>query len=300
MLRNMDISLKDRVIRSPGHRYMLPSQPRPHKYQTKVDQTERFTKVLNMVRDGMSVRRAAESFNIPKSTLHDHVTGKVLAHGQSSPPRYLTNEEEEELEEFLSGCASVGFARSQQQVMELVQEVVNRKGYSVHVSHGWWESFRQTHPNLSLRTASPPAYARVMGSDPMVINKYYDLLERTLTDNDLLDKPAQIFNLDETGMPLNPSPPCLVVPRGMKNPNAIGSGDKSQITVLACCSASGYALPPIIILDRLNLKQEFTTGEVPGSVYGLSRKGWIDGELLRCGLSGTSCFMLLLFDQFCY
>lgn len=100
----------------------------------------------------------------------DHVTGKVLTLGQSGPPKYLTNEEEEELEEFFSGCASVGFARSQQQVMELVQEVVNRKGYSVHVSHGWWESFQQRHLNLTLRKASPPSYAQVMGSDPMVIN----------------------------------------------------------------------------------------------------------------------------------
>ena len=197
MLRKTDVSLKDRIIKSPGHYYAPASQPRPHKYHTQVDRTERFTKALNMVRDGVSVRRAAESFNIPKSTLHDHVTGKVLALGQSGPPKYLIDDEEEELEEFLSGCASVGFARSRQQVMELVQEVVNRKGYSVHVSHGWWESLRRRHPNLVLRTASPLAYARVMGSDPMVINKYYDLLERTLADNDLVDKPAQILTEKE-------------------------------------------------------------------------------------------------------
>ena len=124
-----------------------------------------------------------------------------------------------------------------------------------------------------------------MGSDPTVIRKYYDLLERTLSDNHLLDKPAQIFNLDETGMPLNPSPPLLVATRGLKNPSAVGSGDKSQITVLACCSASGYVLPPFVILDRLNLKQEFTGGEVPGTVYGLSKKGWIDGELFEMWFS---------------
>ena len=123
-----------------------------------------------------------------------------------APPKYVADEEEEESEEFLSGCASVSFARSRQQVLELVQEVVNRKGYTVRVSHGWRDSFRWRHPNLTLRTASPLSYARVMGSDPTVISKYYDLLERTLSDNNLLDKPSQIFNLDETGMPLNPAP----------------------------------------------------------------------------------------------
>ena len=165
-----------------------------------------------------------------------------MAIGHSGPPKYLTDEEEEELEEFLAGCASVGFTRTRHQTLELVQEVVNRKGYTVHVSHGWWDSFRRRHPNLTLRTASPLSHARVMGSDPAVIGKYFDLLERTLSDNHLLDKPSQIVNLDETGMPLNHSPPHLVATRDMKNPSAIGSGDKSQI--LLCCSASGYVPPP--------------------------------------------------------
>ena len=46
-----------------------------------------------------------------------------------------------------------------------------------------------------------------MASDPEIMNNYYNLLELTLSENDLLDKPAQIFNIDETGMPLDPSPP---------------------------------------------------------------------------------------------
>ena len=77
-----------------------------------------------------------------------------MAIGHSGPPKYLTDEEEEELEEFLAGCASVGFARTRHQTLELVQEVVNRKGYTVHVSHGWWDSFRRRHPNLTLRTVT--------------------------------------------------------------------------------------------------------------------------------------------------
>ena len=149
------------------------------------------------------MRRAAEEYNIPKSTLHDRLAGKVMVGGHSGPLKYLTDEEESELEDFFVGCASVGIARSRQQVLELVREAVNHKGLSVRVSHGWWESFRHRHSNLTLRTASPLSYARVVGSEPTILANYFDLLERTLTDNDLLDKPSQIFNLDETGMPLD-------------------------------------------------------------------------------------------------
>ena len=86
-------------------------------------------------------------------------------------------------------------------------------------------------------------------------------------------------------MPLDPSLPHVVVERGTKHPSAIGSGDKSQITVLVCCSAVGYTLPPFVIFDRLSLKPELTTGEVPGMVNGLSKKGWIDGDLFNMWFS---------------
>lgn len=57
----------------------------------------------------------------------------------------------------------------------------------------------------------------------------------------------------------------------MKYPCAVGFGDKSQMTVLGCCNASHICH---------NWWIEFTAGEVPGTVYGLSRKGWIeDGDL---------------------
>ena len=134
----------------------------------------------------------------------------------------------------------------------------------------------------TLRTAAPVSYARLMASGPDILCNYYDLLERTLrTENGLVDKPSHIFNLDETGMPLDPSPPLVVAKRGQKNPSAVGSGDKTQVTVLACCNAAGYALPPFVIFDRMSLKPELTVGEVPGTVYGLSKKGWIDGDLFE-------------------
>ena len=73
----------------------------------------------------------------------------------------------------------------------------------------------------------------------------------------------------------------MIARRGQKHPSAVGSGDKTQITVLSSCSAAGYALPPFVIFDRKTLKPELTVGEVPGTVHGLSSKGWIDGELFE-------------------
>lgn len=59
----------------------------------------------------------------------------------------------------------------------------------------------------------------------------------------------------------------------------ITGNTKSQVTVLACSSAAGYALPPFVIFDRKSLNPQLTVGEVPGTLYGLSAKGWIDRSL---------------------
>ena len=46
-------------------------------------------------------------------------------------------------------------------------------------------------------------------------------------------------------------------------------------------SAAGYCIPLMIILDRKTLHPDMTIGELPGTIYGLSSKGWIDSELFR-------------------
>ena len=111
------------------------------------------------------------------------------------------------------------------------------------------------------------------------MNRYFDLLEEVLTKNDLIGRPFQLFNMDESGMPLSPKPVKSVFRKGDPNPVAISSGDKTQITVVACVSASGSCMPPMVILDRKTLPPRFTEGEVPGTTYGLSKNGWIDQEL---------------------
>jgi len=68
-----------------------------------------------------------------------------------------------------------------------------------------------------------------------------------MTDNDLLDKPYQIFNMDEFGMPLDPKQVKCVFECGVKNVLAPSSGDKTQITVVACISASGNCMSPMVI-----------------------------------------------------
>ena len=156
----------------------------------------------------------------------------------------------------------MGYARSKQEIISMVRNVVAAKGnHDGVVTDGWWSSFKERHGSLTLRTAEPLPYARAVSSSPEIISHYYDLLEKTLSDNDLMDKPCQIYNMDETGMPLDPTPTKVVTVKGTKHPTCITTGNKAQITVVGCCSADGRALPPMVIFDRKNLKPELTLWE---------------------------------------
>ena len=122
----------------------------------------------------------------------------------------MSVKEEDELVKFLVGSARIGFARTCKHVLAIVRAVVAKKQGAepedVQVTSGWWESFRKRPPQLTLCTVSQLAYARAVAQDPEVISAYYDLLEETLVKNDLMDKPAQIFNCDESGFPLDHKP----------------------------------------------------------------------------------------------
>ena len=65
----------------------------------------------------------------------------------------------------------------------------------------------------------------------------------------------------------------------MKNPLSNSSGTKAQITIVGCVSATGQVLPPMVVWDRKTLTPKLAEGEVPGTIYGLSPKGWMDQEL---------------------
>ncbi len=113
-----------------------------------------------------SVRRIAEEFGVPRSTLQDGVAGRKLPRSMCGKRRYLNDKEESDLVDFLMKCARIGFPRSRSDVISLVQDVCDHRGIETKVSHGWWERMCQCqrHPSLTLRAAANLSRARMLGS----------------------------------------------------------------------------------------------------------------------------------------
>ena len=79
-----------------------------------------------------------------------------------------------------------------------------------------------------------------------MLQRYFDLLEETVKGNKLEGRPGQIFNIDESGMPLDLKAPRLIFQKG-SSVCTLGSGNKSKINIVACASAVGFCLPTMVI-----------------------------------------------------
>ena len=96
----------------------------------------------------------------------------------------------------------------------------------------------------------------------------------------LLSKPMQIFNIDETGVSVVHKVGKVVAEVGRKV-WSITSGERGKThTVVTCISASGFVLPPCLIYPRKKaVPENFREGAVPGTLFKSTESGWINQEV---------------------
>ena len=94
-------------------------------------------------------------------------------------------------------------------------------------------------------------------------------METTLRENNSLNSPAQIYNIDETGIPLDLKTPNVVAKTGTKKVRYRSTGRKGQITLVACANAAGQVLPPTVLPPTVLVdakKESIPCLEIPGTM----------------------------------
>ena len=243
---------------------------------------ESMLNALDAVASGeMGVNRAALEFGVLCTTLKGRVSGRVVHGTNVGPKPYLCYEEEKELVEHLVTLSKMGYGKTRLDVLKLVETALLKKGVQLKgcLSQGWWVRFRQRWPELRLRKGDSFPIVREQATTYSVFKDYFDLLDETLTKNGLKDKPAQIYNCDESGMPLQHKMPKIITVKGTKKVRQCSSGNKTQITILGCANGAGQSIPPMVVFTGKNFNHMLSKGEVPGTLYGMSPNGWMDQEL---------------------
>ena len=139
----------------------------------------------------------------------------------------------------------------------------------------WYEGFLRRFPKLSLRKEEALSYMGARIAKDKVIEDYFAKLAAVLTRLNPLSKPMLIYNADETGFSKVHKSPCKVLARhGQNTVWGITSGEQGRThTLLVCGSASGHALPPLMIFRRVRMPEALKVGAPPGTQFCHITKG---------------------------
>ena len=94
-----------------------------------------------------------------------------------------------------------------------------------------------------------------------------------MTDLDVKTKPDNIWNVDETSIALEHSPPKVIASRHYR-PAVIAAGRGPNTTMFGCGSAKGKTIPPYIVFKGARVTAEMREGLTPGTVLKPSGNGW--------------------------
>ena len=240
---------------------------------------------VRAVAEGMGLREASRLYNLPIETLKRRTTGQIPLEAKPGPTTVLTEEEESKLYEYCIKMADMGFGLSQEDLRHISFRIVEASGRkhpftNEMAGRAWYSGFVARHPRLTLRTPQPLSFARAISASDEVVKDFFSKVGSVYARLNLLSKPMQIYNVDETGVSVVHKPGKVLTEIGRRNVWAVTSAKKGKThTILACVSASGLVIPPLMVYPRKRMADHLTSGCVPGTMFQCSDNGWITSEL---------------------
>jgi hypothetical protein len=216
----------------------------PTKDNYKLYSLSALTKAIEAAQHG-SIRKAATMYGVPEATIRFRLSpGKE----ESTPghPPYFCPSEERELADHCIKMASYGYGYARFQVLKVAENMAAATGKAIKPTKHWFYGFVKRFPDLKLSQPKKREKCRADCATSEVVTRYYGNLEDTLVSCDLKNKPAAIWNVDETGITLNHTPPKVLAKAG-RVAVAITASKSATTTVIAAGCALGECVPPYVI-----------------------------------------------------
>ena len=233
---------------------------------------------VEAVKQGMTIRAAANQYNIPKSTLHRKC--RKMQMKTPGGQLCLTTEEENVIVKHLNVVGDWGFPFSRLDLRLLVKSYLDRSNRTVKrfkenlPGDEWAKSFIKRHAkDIRPRLCQNIKTTRAEISREEFV-KYFDNLKDVLDD-----VPCEnILNYDETNLSDNPGQEKLIFKRGKKYPERIMNYTKGSTSIMFSGTASGELLPVYVVYKAKNMWNTWTVGGPKGARYNRSKSGWFDIE----------------------
>lgn len=162
---------------------------------------------VSAVKAGMSYRKAAAQFGIPKSTIRDRITGRVEEGANLGRPPVIPESVESEFVDKVLNCAEKGFGLSRRQMLNKAGQLCDRMNLKTPFKNkvpgkDWFRGLKNRHPEVVVRKPMKLSTMRARSMSPSVVSSYFSEL------NNLCHTlpPDAIWNMDETGIQFEHTP----------------------------------------------------------------------------------------------
>jgi hypothetical protein len=248
--------------------------------------TESLKAAIRAVEEGCKIREVARHFDIPASSLADHVHGRTLTRKRGRGG-VLTDVEEHLLVDWMLKMANLGYPVNMGELKAKVFELTQTRPTPFTdgiPGSSWVKWFRRRHPYLTLRSSQGLELARARGMCPENVSTFYENLKLLYTQHNYA--PDHIWNCDETGAQAGRSGGGRVFARkGVRNVHTVIPNEREWLSVLSCINASGGHIPNFYIFKGKQMRRNFLQLADPGDTMAMQAKAWMTSYLFDSWIS---------------
>ena len=263
----------------------------PRKYQRRSKRgeisKETLEKASQLINRGESVRKAAQLFDIPRTTLRNYISRSKPTVGYSKHRMFFSEEQEQEMARYLIDASNIYFGLTVMDFRKFAYACVEyykiRCPDSWHKEKiagiDWYLGFMNRHGELSIRRPESTSIGRASAFNKENVKLFFSKLADVMDRHQF--EASCIWNVDESGVTTVAShQPKILAERGARNVCSITSAERGELVTLCTgVSACGQVIPPFFVFPRVHFRNFFLSGAPASSAGGAHRSGWMTAEL---------------------
>ena len=227
----------------------------------------------------ISMRRAAQLYNVPYSTLRSRMMGATPAKEFRPKSHNLDAIEESVLVRYILDLDDRGFPPRLEDVEDMANYILASRGKR-RVGKLWSHRFVERTPELKTRFSRSYDFQRALCEDTKLIEDWFRLVTNMKAKYGIQD--CDTWNFDETGFMMGIICGCMVVTRSDRKGRGkkVQPGNREWATAITCVNGEGRDIPPFLVVQgSYHLANWYTEGGLPGSwVIKPTNNGWTDNE----------------------
>jgi hypothetical protein len=229
-----------------------------------------------------SQRKAAELYTIPRTTLRRRLRGIQPKHATTPVNLKLSPVEEQSLVQWILDLDRRGFPPNIIDVRRMADVLLAGRGQNPPpppLGQKWVSRFVKRQPELQTKWNRKFHSQRARCEDPVRIRAWFKLVEDTRVAYGIADQDT--FNFDETGFMMGVASTSKVVTSSdtIGRATVVQPGNREWVTTIECINASGWCIPPFVILSGKLHQASWYQDLPPDWAVAVSDNGWTNDGL---------------------